>query len=119
MATISEDLQVTNYKEIVLPEDNYFQEVLLFNGTLYVFSRTSNKDMSASTLSVSTLNKASLELKNDMKALFEIKANTSDENNNLFFTFRTSPDVYPVPKQLPHCFCEGERGFCETFLVSV
>lgn len=92
MATISEDLQVTNYKEIVLPEDNYFQEVQLFNGTLYVFSRTSNKDMSASTLSVSTLNKASLELKNDMKALFEIKANTSDENNNLFFTFRTSPD---------------------------
>jgi hypothetical protein len=94
MATISEDLKVTNYnyKEIVLPDDNYFQEVLWFNNSLYVFSRTSNKDMSESILSVSTLNKGSLELENDMKALFQIKANNSNENNNLFFTFHTSPD---------------------------
>lgn len=92
MATISEDLQVTNYSEIILPKDNYFQEVLLFNGILYVFSRTSNKDMSESVLSVSTLDKNSLLLQNDMRAILEIKANTSDENNNLFLTFHTSPD---------------------------
>ncbi len=92
MAIISEDLKVIKHNEIILPKENYFQEVLLLNNSLKVFSRTSTTDMSNSVLSARILDKSTLELDAEPKELINIKTDVSDETNNIFFSFDVSPD---------------------------
>ncbi len=92
MATISEDLQVTNYQEIVLAEDEFFEDVLWFNNSLCTFSRHSSEDMCKNVLSVNTINKSDLSINADKKELMNIVHDGSEAIEFIFFKYSLSPD---------------------------
>lgn len=92
IATFSNNLEVTNYKELVFDEYQYFQKMVWLNNSIYTFSSRDSKDYQESTLCVNRLSKKSLDFEDSEITLLKLKAKEDEKIESIRYNINFSPD---------------------------
>jgi hypothetical protein len=87
---MTSDLQIVDQKEVLLNNEEVFNESLWFSNTLQMFSSEKNQDTGNMVLTVNSMDRTHLTINEDKKEIIRIPAHKNMQN--VFFRYLTSPD---------------------------